>query len=172
MNFSGYVIPTVVTAIVAIGAFKKVEVFDLFCQGAKDGLNTAINILPPLVALMTGVGMLKASGIIEWLSQILQPITEFVGIPKGVTPLMLLKPFSGSGSIAILDEIFEEYGPDSFTGRVASVIAGSTETTFYTLAVYYGSVGIKKVGCGVASSVMADITGFIVGAVTVIIFLQ
>ena len=166
-EIGNYVLPLAVGIILAMGIIKKVAVFDVFCGGAKDSLVTVYKILPSLIGLMTAVAMLKASGTLDIISHSLSPVSEFFGIPGEVVPLGLLRPVSGSGSLAILNGIFENHGADSFIGRVASVIQGSTETTFYTLTVYYGSIGIKNTRHTVGSALTADITGMVFGTLAV-----
>lgn len=139
-----WTVPLAVAAILLFCLFRRVPVFDAFTGGAKEGLRTAISILPTLVGLMTAVTMLSASGALDLLAQIVHPLADALGLPAGVVPLVLMKPVSGSGSNAILAQILQQYGPNSFTGRVASVLAGSTETALYCIAVYYGAVGIRK----------------------------
>ena len=134
---TSYIIPVIVAFILIYGLFKGVDVFDVFLQGAKEGLKTAVGILPALIALMTCVGMFKASGGLQVLTHALMPLTDALGAPKEVLPLALLRPISGSGALAALEDILREYGANSQIGRTASVLMGSTETTFYTIAVYY-----------------------------------
>lgn len=130
--------------IILFAFIKKVPCFDTFLEGAKQGLISTYKIAPSLIGLIVAVNMLKASGALEMLIDFIRPAAEFLGFPAEVVPLALLRPVSGSGSTAILNSILQDYGPDSFIGRAASVMAGSTETTFYAIAVYYGAVGIKK----------------------------
>ena len=165
--FSFYIIPVVITLIIIAGIARRVDIFSVFLEGAKNGLEVSIKILPALIGLMTAVGMFKASGALQALTSLLSPIADLVRIPTGVVPLVLLKPISGSGSYAILESIFNDYGPDSITGRVASVLAGSTETTFYTLAVYYGSTKISKTRHTVPCAVFADLVGIVMSALIV-----
>lgn len=127
--------------------------------------------MPVLTALTLCVSMLRASGAIEALGQAAAPVIAAVHIPPGTVPLMLIRPVSGSGAIAVLQSIFESFGPDSTTGKAASVMMGSTETTFYTLTVYFGSIGLKKTGCAVPAALTADLTGMIVAALTVNAFM-
>jgi spore maturation protein B len=138
------ILPAAAVGIVVFCLFRKVPVFDAFLTGAKQGLKTSIDILPTLIGLITGVAMLQASGALDLLAKALSPLTNLLGLPPAVAPLVLMKPVSGSGSTAILTQIFEQYGADSYTGRVASVLSGSTETAFYCIAVYYGSIGVHK----------------------------
>lgn len=162
-----FVIPAFIALIMIIGLAKRVDVFGEFTDGAKENLKSAFEILPALIALMTAIGMFKASGGLELISAAIAPITEFLGFPRECIPLALIRPVSGSGALAVFESILTEVSPDSFAGRVASVVIGSTETTFYTIAVYYGITKVKKTKHAIASSLTADLTGFILSALTV-----
>ena len=156
-----------VTGIVLFGLIKGVNVFDTFLAGAREGMHTAAAILPALTALTLAVSMIRASGCLEAAGQTLASLIGTVSIPPETVPLMLIRPVSGSGALAVIRDIFEQSGTDSFAGRVASVMMGSTETTFYTVAVYFGSVGVKKTGYSVPAALTADLTGMIFAALTV-----
>lgn len=158
--------------IVIFGLLKKVDVFDTFLIGAKDGFDSTISILPSLVGLITAITMLKSSGALEIISKSLEPIANFLSIPKELFPLAILRPISGSGALAFIDRIFSDYGVDSLIGRVASVMMGSTETTFYTIAVYFGSVKIKNTKHAIPSALAADFTGFIMSVLSVRLLLH
>lgn len=164
---SNFVIPVFIAAIIIIGLIRKTDVFGEFVDGARENLTAAFEVLPALIALMTAIGMFKASGALEAISAILSPLTSFLGFPEECIPLALIRPVSGSGALAVFESILGDVSPDSFAGRVASVIIGSTETTFYTIAVYYGITKVKKTRQAVASSLAADFTGFILSALTV-----
>lgn len=164
---SDFVIPVFIALIMLIGLIKKVDVFGEFTDGAKENLRSAFDVLPALIALMTAIGMFKASGGLEIISAAIAPLTEFLGFPRECIPLALIRPVSGSGALAVYESILTEVSPDSFAGRVASVVIGSTETTFYTIAVYYGITKVKKTKHAIASSLTADLTGFILSALTV-----
>lgn len=169
-DLGGYILLFVCIAIIGTGIIKKVAVFDVFLKGAKGGLECAVKILPPITALVTAVSMIRACGIIDFISVNLSWLLGLLKLPAPVLPLCLLGPISGSGSLAVVSDILNRFGPDSYPGRVASVMMGSTETTFYTVAVYYGSVGIKKTGVTLPAALTADITGFILAALAVRIF--
>jgi spore maturation protein B len=169
-DFGAYAVPIVIVAIVLFGFLRKVPVFDTFVTGAKEGLHTSVSILPTLVGLIMAVSMLSASGALDLLSSLLASAANFLGLPPEVMPLALIKPFSGSGSTAVLTQIYKDCGPDSFAGRVASVMAGSTETTFYAVAVYFGSVGIKKTRHTIPAAVLGDLSACILSALTVRLF--
>ncbi len=167
MNFSSFVLPSVTVLIIVFGLIKKIDVFGTFTQGAKQGAETVFTLLPVLTGLVTAVAMLKASGGTEVITKLLSPVFEFAGIPRDVVPLCILSPVSGSGSLTVFENIIDTCGPDSLQGRIASVIAGSTETTFYAVTVYLGSVGIKKTGVLIPCALLGDIVSFICAAITV-----
>ncbi|MDE5860048.1 MAG: spore maturation protein [Oscillospiraceae bacterium] len=169
---SDYIIPVFIALIMAAGLMKRVDVFSEFTEGAKENLKSAFDVMPALIALMTAIGMFKASGGLYLLSEFISPFTELLGFPKECIPLAIIRPVSGSGALAVFESILSDVSPDSFAGRVASVIVGSTETTFYTVAVYYGITKIKKTRHVIVSSLAADFTGFILSALTVRLFLH
>ena len=165
-SFSVYIIPVVICIIIVFGLFKRVPLFDTFIAGAKEGFQSSISILPSLVGLIMAVTMLSASGALELFTNWIAPVADFLGFPAQVLPLALLRPISGSGSTAVLTEIFQNYG------AVASVMMGSTETTFYAIAVYFGSVGIKKTRHAIPAALMADTTGYIMSVLAVNLFFR
>ena len=160
-KISIYIMPAIFITILGYALYKKVNVFDVFLKGAASGLKTSINILPALVGLICAVSMLRASGALDFLEKLLSPLLSKIGMPGEVLPLALLKPVSGSGALALIKDIFDKSGPDSFSGKLASVMLGSSETTFYTLAVYYGAVKIKNSRHTVPAAVVADIAGIV-----------
>lgn len=161
------ILPVVTAAILIFGMVRGIKVFDCFVTGAARGLQSAVKLLPPLMGLVLGVTMLRQSGALDVITKVLEPIGRFTGIPADVLPLTVLSPISGSGSLTMYEQILKNFGPDSDVGRIASIIMGSTETTFYAVTVYYGSVGIKKSGCTVPAALLADMTSFVVSALTV-----
>ncbi len=171
-DLSDYILPTIVVLIVLYGGFKGVDVFNVFIDGAKSGFKTVFNIIPSLIALLLSINMLKASGGLDVLLSLLSPIGDFLGIPRDIIPLTILSPISGSGSLGVYESILKDFGPDSFIGRCASVMMGSTETTFYTLALYYGSIGVKKTRHTVPSALCADFTSFILSPRFVKVFFR
>ncbi len=164
---SALLVPLLMLSIAAYALYKRVDIFSAMINGAKDGLKVAIGILPSLIVLLTAVYMLRASGALEAAAKLLHPIFEWLGIPADCAPLMLMRPVSGSGALAIGAEIMEQSGPDSFIGRCAAVMLGSTETTFYVIAVYFAAAGIKKTRHAVPAALMADLAGFIMAAISV-----
>jgi len=137
-------IPVMMTAILIHGLIKGINIYDAFVEGARAGFNTAIKIMPYLVAIFLAIGILRKSGTLDYIISILTPITTPLGIPSEVLPLALMRPFSGSGSLGVLKDIIVTYGADSFVGRVASTMMGSAETIFFTMAIYFGAIGIQR----------------------------
>ena len=170
MSFTVYVIPVVVCTILVFAYIKKVDILKEFTSGALDGLKTAKNLIPPLALMLTAIAMFRQSGALEALVGALSKPAEALGIPSETLPLMLMKTFSGSGSVALLEDVLSSCGPDSFAGRVASVVAGATETTFYTIAVYYGAVGVSKTRHTVPAALTSDVAGFVLSAFFVRLF--
>ncbi len=150
-------VPLIVAGVLIYGMIKNVDIFSSFCDGAKENAKVAVGLLPTLCGVMLSVGMLKESGVITWIVDLLSPVCSKIGLPAGVLPLALLRPVSGSGALGILEQIYKDYHPDSFAGRVASVMMGSTETTFYTLAVYFGATKVRKTGCALWASLVGDV---------------
>ncbi|MCI6568555.1 MAG: spore maturation protein [Dysosmobacter sp.] len=170
MNLSSLVIPGLLAGVAVYGMGRRVDVYGALTTGARDGLTVLLNILPPLVGLLTAVAMFRASGAMEWLTGLCAPVMELLGIPAELTPLMLIRPVSGGGALAVGSELITTYGPDSYIGRVAAVMLGSTETTFYTIAVYFGAAGIIRTRHTIPAALTADLTGFVVSALTVRLF--
>ena len=167
---TGFIIPLVISFILCYGLYKKVNVFDEFIAGAKEGLSTSFDILPSLIALMTCVGMFKASGGLNLLATLAEPIAEFFNMPKEVVPLALIRPLSGSGALSVYQNILASYGADSRIGRTASILMGSTETTFYTIAIYYGAMKITKSRHTLPCALMGDMLGFIFSGIVFYLF--
>jgi spore maturation protein B len=156
-----WAIPVFLAAIPAYGLLKGVKVYESFVEGAKGGFQTAIRIIPYLVAILVAVGMLRGAGAIDMLAMWLGPILHRAGFPVEILPLAIMRPLSGSGSMGIVTELIKTHGPDSFIGRLAASAYGSTETTFYVLAVYFGAVGIKKTRHAVIAGLTADIVSLV-----------
>lgn len=163
--------PVFIAVVIVFGLIKRVPLFDAFVAGAKDGIKTLVSIAPTLVGLIVAVDMLKASGAMDLICNAVTPLADTLGFPKEIVPMVLLRPVSGGGSTALLTGIYKDYGPDSFAGQVASVLAGSTETTFYAIAVYFGSVKIKKIRHTLAAALSADFTAAVMAVLTVRILL-
>jgi spore maturation protein B len=156
-----WAIPLFLAAIPVYGAIKGVKVYESFVEGAKGGFQMAIRIIPYLVAILVAVGMLRGAGAIDLLAKWSGPLLHRIGFPVEILPLAIMRPLSGSGSMGIVTELIKAHGPDSFIGRLAASAYGSTETTFYVLAVYFGAVGIKKARHAVISGLTADIVSLV-----------
>ncbi len=165
------IVPLIVVAFVAVGLIKKVPVFEVFCKGAFKGLKTVVSIAPTLLGLITAVTMLRESSALDALTSFITPFAEKLGFPAEIIPVAILRPVSGGGSTALLIDIFQRLGPDSFAGKIVSVMAGSTETTFYAITLYFGSVGIKKIRHTLVAGLAADLTAVIFSVLTVRVFL-
>ena len=166
-KFSDYLIPLLLAGAALYALCRRVDVFSALTTGAGEGLSVVLRILPPLVALLTAVYMLRASGALELLTELLTPVLTFLGIPPETVGLLVIRPVSGSGALAVGSDIMQTYGPDSTIGRTAAVMLGSTETTFYTVAVYYGAAGIRRTRHTIPAALAADIAGFLAAAWTV-----
>lgn len=162
-----YLVPGLLAVCSLLVLHKKENAYDLLLQGGAEGLKTAVTILPALVVLLTAVQMLKASGAVELLGGFLAPGFEAVGIPAETAMLVLIRPISGSAALAVGADLMAEYGPDSMIGRTAAVMLGSTETTFYTISVYFGAAGVKKTRYAIPAALIADLTGFCMASWTV-----
>lgn len=165
-----WIVPLIVTAVLVYAAVKRVDVFSAFCDGAAEGLKTCAEILPALVLLLVCIGMFRASGAVEALTTLLRPVCDFVNFPAEALPLVILRPFSGSGAMAVYNEIAASAGADTFAERVAATLIGSSETTFYTIAVYFSAVKVKKPRYAVPAALTADCTAWIVCGMAVFLF--
>lgn len=160
-----WAIPIMLLAIPVYGAFKGVKIYESFVEGAKGGFQIALRIIPYLVAILVAVGMLRGAGAIDMLARWLDPVLARIGFPTEILPLAIMRPLSGSGSLGIVTELIKVHGPDSFLARLAASAYGSTETTFYVLAIYFGAVGIKKARHAVISGLTADIMSLIMAII-------
>lgn len=156
-----WAIPVLLLLIPLYGTLRKVKVYECFVEGAKEGFQVGIRIIPYLVAILVAVGMLRAAGAIDILAAWLDPVLRRIGFPAEILPLAIMRPLSGSGSMGIVTELIKTHGPDSLLSRIAATAYGSTETTFYVLAVYFGAVGIRKTRYAVISGLLADIVSLI-----------
>ena len=163
--FSNIPMPLMIIIIVLYGDIERKKVFDIFLEGAKEGIGVVLNIFPTLVGLFVAIGALRSSGIIDLIVNFLTPILNLVNFPTEILPLALIRPISGSSSIAVATDIMNIFGVDSNIGLIASVIMGSTETTVYTIAVYTSSVGIKKTRFVLWASLIADFVGIVTSVV-------
>jgi spore maturation protein B len=160
-----YLVPCLLLLCALVGLWKKENVYDAMVIGGAEGLKLLLTIAPSLVVLLCAIEMLRASGAFELLSKLLSPVCSFLGLPAETLPLMLVRPFSGSAALAVGAELMAHYGVDSQIGRTAAVMLGSTETTFYTITVYFGAAGIKRTRHTILAALAADLTGFLCAAV-------
>lgn len=162
LNFlSLWTIPLFIFLVVGIGYCRGVKVFEAFAQGAKEGFWLAVKLIPYIVGLFVAIGLFRDSGALEYCVTLFRPILAFLGVPGEVVPLFIVRPLSGMAALGMAVEIFHNLGPDSFAGRLASTIQGSTETTLYILSVYFASVGIKKFRYALIVGLIGDFTGFL-----------
>lgn len=158
LSISTWAVPLLICFIPLYGFLKGVKVYESFTEGAREGVKTILKIFPYLLAMMIAINIFKTSGAMKILITFLKPLCK--DIPEPIIPLLLLRPLSGSGSLSYISNLLNEFGADSFIGKLASTVQGSTETTFYVLAVYFGSVGIRKYRYAVTVGLLADIAGF------------
>lgn len=165
MNFiiyiSDYIMPFIFFYIIGLGLLTKTPIFDEFIKGAKEGFKVVFDILPTLIGLMVAIGILRASGALDLLSKLLEPVTELLHFPSELLPVVIVKMFSSSAATSLLLDIYKEYGPDSYLGRLVSIILSSTETIFYTMAVYFMAAGVKKSRYTLAGALVATLAGII-----------
>ena len=165
MNLINYIssiaIPLIIIIIIGYGVFEKKDVFDIFLDGAKEGIEIVFKLFPTLIGIFLAVGALRNSGILDFCIKIISPITNVIGLPKEILPLAVLRPISGSASMAVAVDIMQNNGVDSIIGKIASTIMGSTETTLYTIAIYTSAVGVKKIRFVLIAALIADLVGII-----------
>ncbi|MDI3317400.1 MAG: nucleoside recognition domain-containing protein [Bacillota bacterium] len=162
-----WTVPLLLAAIPLHGYLRGVDIYNAFIDGAREGLSLAIRVLPYIVSIFVAIGIFRASGALELTTHYLQPVLRPLGIPPEILPLMIIRPLSGNGALALTTELLHRWGPDSFVGRLASVITGSTDTTFYILSLYFGSVGVTRSRHALAAGLIADGVGFLAAALTV-----
>lgn len=154
-----WLIPIIIGFILVYGTYKRVPTYETFVDGAKEGFSMAISIIPYLVGMLVAIGVFRASGAFDFLIGLMQPVLQAIGVPAEIVPLALIRPISGTGSLGMVSDLIATYGPDSFIGRLASTMQGSTDTTFYIITVYFGAVGIKKIGDALKVGLLADVVG-------------
>jgi spore maturation protein B len=164
---SVWAIPVLLAGIPAVALARGVKVYPAFVEGAKQGFETAVRIIPALVAILVALGMLRASGAMDAATRLLAPVTGWVGIPADVVPILLVRPLSGGAALGVVGDVLRSDGPDSYAGRLVSVMAGSTETTFYVLAVYMGAAGISRYRHALPAALVADLAGFAAAVIAV-----
>ena len=158
------VVPLTIAAVAVWGMVKRVDVYGALCQGAGEGLGVLLKIVPAMVGLMTAVYMLRASGVMEAAAQALAPLLTRLGVPPETVGLLLVRPVSGNAALGVGSELISTYGPDSAIGRTAAVMLGSTETTFYTIAVYFGAAGVRRSRYALPAALCADVAAFLAAA--------
>ena len=164
---SVWAIPVVIAAVSLYAICKKVPVYSVFTEGAKEGFSTAIMIIPYLVAMLCAIGMLRASGALDWFCNLIAPITNLIDLPSEVLPMGIMRSFSGGGAEGMMAELLKTYGTQSQIGRIASVALGSTETTFYIVAVYYGAIGVTNARQSIVAGLLGDLASLIAATVIV-----
>ncbi len=157
-------IPFVFAAVLLVGMLRKVRVYEVFVEGAKEGFETAVRIIPYLVAVLVAVGLVRGAGLLDLLSHALSPLLSFIGVPSETLPMMLVRPLSGSGSDGVMVELMKTHGADSLPATTAAVMSGAADTTFYILAVYFGSVGIEKIRHALWAGLIGDMVGLVAAA--------
>ncbi len=170
MKISTYIIPIFVLGVIIYGIYKKVNIYECFLEGVIEGLKSLLNIIPPLVAMIFAVNIFLSSNFIDFVLHGIGWLLDIINIPKEILPMALLRPISGTASLAIMSDIFVNYGPDSFIGRLASTLQGCTDTTIYVLALYFSSVGIKKIRYSLGVGLFADCVGILASFVVVKLF--
>ena len=160
-NISLYAIPVILLFVPLYGYIKKVKVYEVFVEGAKGGFTTAVRIIPYLVAMLFSIGIFRASGAMDIVVKIFSPITNLIGMPAEVLPMGIMRSLSGGGAEGMMVELFKTHGPDSLIGRMASIAAGSTETTMYVLAVYFGAVKITKTRHAIPVGLLVDLVSLL-----------
>lgn len=166
-QISVWSIPVLVTCVSLYAIIKKVPVYSTFTEGAKDGFSTAVMIIPYLTAMLCAIGMFRASGCMDYVTTILSPLTNLINCPAETIPFMIMRSFSGGAAEGLMSDLITTYGTQSQIGRIASVGLGSTETTFYIVAVYFGSVGVSKTRHSIAAGLLGDLASFIASVVIV-----
>ena len=167
-----YIIPLIVVTIIIYGIYKKVDIFDTFIDGVKEGMKLSINLFPTIFAMIIAMTLITDSNIINYICNLLKPLFSKISFPTEVLPLALLRPISGSSSLVILNDILAKYGPDSFIGRLSSVMQGSTDTTIYIISMYFASIGIKKTKYSLTVGLLADLLSVIISFIMVNIFFR
>lgn len=171
-NTFSLLVPVLMAFVALYGSFRHVDVYATMVRGAGEGLKVVAKILPPVIIMLSAITLLRASGFFDIFSRIVSPVMYFFGIPPETSPILLIRPFSGTGALAVVSELLSTYGPDSYIGRTASVMMGSTETTFYVLAIYFGAVKTNKLKKAVLAALLADLTSYVISALTVRLFMS
>lgn len=169
-TISNLIIPALVLFIIIYGVSKKINIYDEFIEGSKESFSMTLKIFPCLLAMILGINIFLKSGILDFFMNLINPIFNYIKIPIQALPMMIMRPISGSSTLAILNNIFIDYGPDSLIGRLCSVIQGSTDTTLYVITLYFGSIGIKKIRYALWAGLFADLVGITASVIIVNMF--
>lgn len=156
--------------IILYGFLKKVDVYDTFIEGVKESFSMIINLFPTFIAMILAVNLFTNSGVLDFLLTLIKPVLEIFNVPGEIFPLALVRPISGSAALAYLNTIFSKFGPDSFIGLLGSVMQGCTDTTFYVISLYFGSIGIKKIRYSMFAALFADLVGIVASIIIVNMF--
>ncbi|WP_085523503.1 spore maturation protein [Tuberibacillus sp. Marseille-P3662] len=160
-TISVWIVPVLIGVVLLYGTLKKVPTYETFVEGGKEGFNIAVSIIPYLLGMLVAISVFRASGAMDFVIQCIKPVLNIVGVPAEIVPLAVIRPISGNGALAMVSDILETYGPDSFIGRLASTLQGSTDTTLYVITVYFGAVGVKRIGDSLKVGLLADLAGAI-----------
>lgn len=166
-NMINYLVPIIAGYIIIYGLYKKIDIFDTFIEGVKEGINTSYHLFPIIFSMVIAINILTNSNILLDISSTLKPILKILSFPSEILPLAIIKPISGSSSIVILNDILSKYGPDTYIGRIASVIGGSTDTTIYIISLYFGSINIKKTKYALPVGLLADLICIIISVIVI-----
>lgn len=166
-SISLWLIPGIIGLILIHGTYKRVPTYETFVEGGKEGIQIAFSIIPYLVGMLVAISVFRASGAMEFLVDMIKPLLFHIGVPPEIIPVVLIRPISGTAALGMTSDLIASYGPDSFIGRLASILQGSSDTTFYVLTVYFGAVGIKKMGDALKVGLLADLAGIIISIVIV-----
>ena len=161
MVLSAWILPILIGTILIYGTYKKVPTYESFVEGGKEGISISFSIIPYLIGMLVAISVFRSSGAMDAIVNAVKPLFSLLGIPSEVVPLALIRPISGNAALGMTSDLMATFGPDSLIGRLASTIQGSADTTFYVLTVYFGAVGIKKMGDAVKVGLLADVVGFI-----------
>jgi len=162
-----WLIPLLIGTILIYGTIKKIPTYETFVEGGKEGIKIAVSIIPYLVGMLVAISIFRASGALDYMMKLMGPWVKAIGVPQEIIPLAIIRPISGTAALGMTSDLIATYGPDSFVGRLASVLQGSTDTTFYVLTVYFGAVGVKKMGDALKVGLWADLVGIIISIVVV-----
>lgn len=164
---STWIIPCFILLVLLLATYKNIATYELFVEGGKEGVKMAFSLLPFLVGMIVSISILRSSGALEAFIQLISPFLSVIGIPAEIIPLALVRPISGTAALGMTTELISNFGPDSFIGRLASTMQGSTDTTLYILTIYFGAVGIKKMGYALKVGLLADLIGIITSIIVV-----